>query len=103
MSVKLNYGTSELIEQLPLSQEPLHPIDYARIAPLLDEGSKLAHPLKRYVIAMLLFFVCSLSLIDELIKRISPALGQLKYITLLVKSVFFGVILYLCDHFIQQS
>jgi hypothetical protein len=104
MSVKLNYGSqsgSEIIESLPLSQEPLLPTDYAKIAPLLDEGSKLVQPLKRYIIAILLFFICSLSVLDELIRRFSPAIGQFSYVLLLVKAVIFGVVLYVCDQFIS--
>ncbi|NDB36252.1 MAG: hypothetical protein EB023_13160 [Flavobacteriia bacterium] len=103
MSVKLDYGTSEIIEQLPMSNDPLHPMDYAKIAPLLDEGSKLIHPLKRYIIAMALFLVCSLSILDGIILRFSPALANFGYIVLLIKSVIFGVLLYICDNALQDQ
>lgn len=103
MSVKLNYGTSEIIEQLPLSQEPLHPMDYAKIAPLLDESSKLVQPMKRYIIAMILFLICSLNFLDGIIVRFAPTLGQFSYMILVVKSVIFGVSLYIIDHILQQQ
>jgi hypothetical protein len=104
MSVKLNYGTqsgSELIEQLPLSHDPLLPTDYAKIAPLLDEGSKLVQPMKRYLVAILLFFICSLSVLDEIIRRFSPTVGQFTYAVLLIKAIIFGVVLYVCDQFVS--
>jgi hypothetical protein len=103
MSVKLDYGTSEIIEQLPLSNEPLHPMDYAKIAPLLDEGSKLIHPMKRYIIAIVLFLICSLSMLDGIILRFSPGLANFGYIILLIKAVLFGVLLYICDHMIHDT
>lgn len=103
MSVKLNYGTSEIIEQLPLSQDPLHPMDYAKIAPLLDESSKLVQPLKRYIVAMILFLICSLSFLDGIIVRFSPTLGQFSYLLLIIKAFIFGIALYVIDHVIQQE
>jgi hypothetical protein len=103
MSVKLNYGTSEIIEQLPLSQEPLHPMDYAKIAPLLDESSKLIQPLKRYIVAMILFLIFSLTFLDGVITRLSPTLSQFSYIVLIIKAVIFGIVLYVLDHIIQHD
>lgn len=99
MSVKLNYGTSEVIEQLPLSPEPLHPMDYAKIAPLLDESSKLVQPFKRYIIAMVLFLICSLNILDGIITRFSPAIGNFRFMVLAIKAIIFGVLLYVCDQY----
>jgi hypothetical protein len=103
MSVKLNYGTSEIIEQLPISNEPLHPIDYAKIAPLLDEGSKLVQPMKRYIIAMILFLIFSLTFIDGIITRFAPTLIQFGYMISIIKAIIFGIVLYIVDHLIQND
>jgi len=103
MSVKLNYGSSEIIEQLPLSNDPLHPMDYAKIAPLLDEGSKLVQPMKRYIIVMILFLIFSITFIDGIIMRFSPTLSQFSYMVLVVKAVLFGITLYIIDHVILNN
>jgi uncharacterized membrane-anchored protein len=78
-------------------------MDYAKIAPLLDEGSKLIYPMKRYIIAMALFLICSLSILDGIILRFSPGLTNFGYIILLIKALLFGVSLYMCDHIIQAE
>lgn len=94
----IRYG-SERLDQLPLSPEPLQAMDYARIAPLLEEGYKLSRPLQHYVIAMVLFVVFSQSFIDGLITGYAPSLGQVRIALVCVKALIFGALLYMIDYF----
>ena len=106
MSVRLQYApSSEVLDQLPVSAEALRAEDFARIAPLLDETSKLVQPMKRYVIIWVLFVVFSLNMMDTLLVKSSPKLGELGYMLVVVKGLIFAAILYLLDNLsvIQQK
>lgn len=98
MSAQIQYG-SEMIEQLPLSNEPLQPMEYARIVPLLDEGYRLSRPLQHYFVAMILFVLLSFAFVDHLIVGYAPSLGRARIMVLLVKAVIFGMVLYMYDYF----
>lgn len=100
MSVKVNYG-SEIIEKLPTVSEPIHPEEYARIAPLLDESSKLVRPLKRYLLIAILFVVLSLHLVDTLLVSVFPTLGINPFLPVLAKAFGFMIIIYITDNFIS--
>jgi hypothetical protein len=106
MSVRLQYApSSEILDQLPVSAEALRAEDYARIAPLLDETSKMVQPLKRYLIAWVLFVVFSLKMMDTLLIKSSPKFGELGYMLVVVKGLMFVAILYLLDNLsaVQQK
>ena len=102
MSAQIHYG-SEMIEQLPVSNDPLLPLDYARIAPLLDEGYNLSKPLQHYLIAMILFVLLSLTVIDRLILGYAPSLAGTGFILILVKALVFGMLLYMIDYFLSRN
>jgi len=102
MSVQLNYG-SEIIEQLPTSAEPIHPEEYARIAPLLEEGSKIIYPMKRYFFLMGLFIVFSYNFIDRMLVSVSPSLGLHPIITMVAKAFMFIIVVYILDYFLLQK
>jgi hypothetical protein len=92
-----------MIEQLPVSNDPLLPVDYARIAPLLDEGYNLSKPLQHYIIAMILFVLLSLSLVDRLIVGYEPSLSSTGFILILIKALTFGMLLYMIDYFLSRN
>lgn len=100
-AAKIHYG-SEMIDKLPLSNDPLQPMEYARIVPLLDEGYRLSRPLQHYVVAMILFVLFSLSIIDHLILGYAPNLGRVGILLTLVKAVAFGMVLYMIDYFMAR-
>jgi hypothetical protein len=102
MSVQLNYG-SEIIEQLPTSFDPLHPEEYARIAPLLEEGSKIIYPMKRYFLLMGLFIVFSYNFIDRMLVAVSPSLGMHPMVTMTAKAFMFIVIVYIIDNVLTDN
>jgi len=102
MSTQIHYG-SEMIEQLPVSNDPLLPLDYARIAPLLDEGYNLSKPLQHYIIAMVLFVLLSLGLVDRLILGYAPSLSSMGFVLVLIKASIFGMLLYMIDYFVSRN
>lgn len=101
MSAEIHYG-SELIDQLPVTSDPLLPLDYARIAPLLDEGYNLSRPLQHYFIAMALFVLLSFRMVDQLILGYAPSLSSIGIVVILVKALMFGMLLYMIDYFLSR-
>lgn len=99
----IHYGGSEMIDQLPVSSQSLQAIDYARIAPLLDETADLIRPLQHYAIAMALFVVLSLGVVDRVIVGYAPSLAQVGIVLVAVKAVIFGIVLYIIDHFLARK
>lgn len=97
MSVRLNYE-SELIEELPVSGEPIHPEEYARLVPLLEEGSKIVYPMKRYIFLLGLYIFFSYNLIDRLLVSVYPSLGIYPLITIGAKALAFVIIIYIIDN-----
>ena len=92
-----------MIEKLPLSNEPLQPMEYARIVPLLDEGYRLSRPLQHYFVSMLLFVVLSLTMFDGIIVGYAPSLGRARIMVILVKALIFGMVLYMYDYFAART
>lgn len=101
--MSVQYGHSDLLEQLPVSAEPIRPEEFARLAPLLDEGSKAVRPLRRYLIAWVLFVVFSLKFMDTLLVRASPTLAQLGYGLVVVRGALFVMLLYILDNLLPQK
>ena len=95
--MKIDYG-SEIVEHLPLSQEPIPPEDYAKIAPLLDETTDLIYPLRKYIIIAILFIIMNMSWIDSFILKIVPSLSSFSYLIVLVKALLFATIVYLVEN-----
>lgn len=102
MSVRLNYG-SEIIEQLPVSEEMTHPEDYAKIIPLLEEGGKVVYPLKRYIIMFSLYVLFSSNMIDKILLNVYPNLGIYPLLVTLAKALAFVIVIYIVDNFIKMK
>jgi len=100
-AAQIHYG-SEMIDKLPLSNDPLQPMEYARIVPLLDEGYRLSRPLQHYLIVMILFVLFSLSMVDRLILGYAPNLGRVGLILTFIKALAFGMVLYMIDYFMAR-
>lgn len=103
MSVRLNYvnENSELIEKLPVSDGPMDPMDFAKINPLLEEGSKLLYPLRKYMIILILYIIFSLDSIHTLIVGITPSgLKHYNYIILIIKAFIFVTMIFILDNII---
>jgi hypothetical protein len=97
MSLKIDYG-SEIVEHLPLSQENILPEEYAKIAPLLDEGTDLIYPLRKYIFIAILFVLMNQSWVDSFIMRVFPSLSHFSYLVVALKGLLFATIIYLVDH-----
>lgn len=102
MSVKLNYG-SEIIEQLPMSDETTHPDDYAKIMPFLEEGGKVLYPMKRYIFMFALYVMFSSNLIDKVLLNVYPNLGVYPLLVTLAKALAFIIVIYIVDNFIKMK
>jgi hypothetical protein len=104
MSVRLNYenNNSELIEHLPVINTPIDPVDYAKIAPLLDETSKAFYPLRKYIIVFILYIIFSLSSVNSLIIGITPSVFKgHEYAILIFKSIMFVCLIFILDNIIR--
>lgn len=103
MSVKVKYGDSDSIDQLPSSNEAMLPADYSRIVPLLAEDSekfvKGDTSLKYYL--YLLAILIALSYSDPLILRAKPELKTMfnGHLIVVLKAAVFIVLLYIIDNF----
>lgn len=105
MSVRLNYinENSELIEKLPVSDGPMDPIDFAKINPLLEEGTKILYPLRKYMIILILYIIFSLDSIHTLIVNITPSgLKHYNYVILIMKALVFVTIIFILDNIIAH-
>lgn len=100
--MSIRYG-SERIDQLPLSSDALQPTDYARIAPLLEEGYTVSKSLPHYSVAFILFVVLSFGFVDKLITGYAPSLAQVPIALLLAKALVFVVVLYMADYFLTRN
>ena len=102
MSVRLNYeNNSELIEHLPVTNSQMNPVDYAKIAPLLEEGSKTLYPLRKYIIIFILFVIFSLNSITKIITEFSPSIfKRYDYAILFIKSIVFVIFVFVLDNII---
>ena len=105
MSVRLNYNkeNSELIEKLPISNDPMDPLDFAKINPLLEESSKVLYPLRKYLIIFILYIIFSLDSIHSLIIGLAPSgLKHYNYAILVIKALIFVAIIFVLDNLIKN-
>lgn len=103
MSVQLDYGNgTEIIENLPLGTNVLNPVEYGRIMPLLEEGSVLIYPLRKYLYVSLLFIILSIPQVHQLVYNCIPGHIRFEYTAILIKTLIFITILYILDYFIRE-
>lgn len=98
----ITYSTSDEIDKLPIHTDMSTPTEYARIAPLITETSKIVNPLKKYIIMFALFVILSLSFIDSFILSLVPSLNSFRYIIPLIKGLIFVVVFYIIDNILKR-
>ena len=99
----ITYSTSDEIDKLPIQTDMSTPTEYARIAPLLKETSKIVNPLKKYLIMFALFIILSLPLIDSFIKSLIPSLNSFSYVIPFIKGLIFVIIIYISDNVLKNN
>ena len=98
----IKYSTSDDIDKLPIQTDMSNPTEYARIAPLIAETSKIVNPLKKYLIMFVLFSILSLPFIDSFILNLLPSLQSFKYIIPFIKGLIFIIIIYILDNVLKS-